>query len=138
MDLARRFVVEVVAPVAADLDRKTNSEECFSSEIVERGSEYGLRTLTLLPEYGGGGADSVTTARVVEEIAKGDMGVAVVFAQTLKLIQSFQAAATEEQRARFLPQLRDDRRALMAIGMTGRKRFISNGNRALFRSMRDA
>jgi acyl-CoA dehydrogenase len=89
------------------------------------------------------------------------MGVSVVFAQTLKLIQSFQAAATEDQRARFLPKLRDDRRALMAIGMTepqtasnyiipyqpagfvttavrkgrgwiinGRKRFISNGNRA--------
>ena len=40
---------------------------------------------------------------VVEELAKGDMGVSVVFAQTLKLIQSFQAAATEDQRARFLP-----------------------------------
>ena len=120
-----------------------------------------MRTLTLLPEYGGAGADCLTTAMVVEELAKGDMGVSVVFAQTLKLMQSFQAAATDDQRARFLPMLRDDRRALMAIGMTepqtasnyiipyqpagfvtsatrttggwvvnGKKRFISNGNRA--------
>ena len=161
VDIARKFAAEVIAPVAADLDRNVAPEDCFSWDIVEAGSDRGLRTLTLLPEYGGAGADCLTTALVVEELAKGDMGVSVVFAQTLKLIQSFQAAATEDQRARFLPKLRDDRRALMAIGMTepqtasnyiipyqpagfvttavrkgrgwiinGRKRFISNGNRA--------
>jgi alkylation response protein AidB-like acyl-CoA dehydrogenase len=161
VEVARQFVAEVVAPIAATLDRQTNPEDCFSWDIVEQGSARGLRTLTLLPEYGGGGADCVTTALVVEELAKGDMGVSVVFAQTLKLIQSLQAAANDDQRARFLPVLRDDPRALMAIGMTepqtasnyiipyapagfltravrtgagwiinGRKRFISNGNRA--------
>jgi alkylation response protein AidB-like acyl-CoA dehydrogenase len=161
VDIARKFVAEVIAPVAADLDRNVAPEDCFSWDIVEAGSDRGLRTLTLLPEYGGAGTDCLTTAMVVEELAKGDMGVSVVFAQTLKLIQSFQAAANEDQRARFLPKLRDDRRALMAIGMTepqtasnyiipyqpagfvttasrngrgwvinGRKRFISNGNRA--------
>ena len=160
-DIARKFAAEVIAPVAAGLDRNVAPEDCFSWDIVEAGSDRGLRTLTLLPEYGGVGADCLTTAMVVEELAKGDMGVSVVFAQTLKLIQSFQAAATNDQRARFLPKLRDDRRALMAIGMTepqtasnyiipyqpagfvttavrkgrgwvinGRKRFISNGNRA--------
>jgi alkylation response protein AidB-like acyl-CoA dehydrogenase len=161
VDIARKFAAEVIAPVAAGLDRNVAPEDCFSWDIVEAGSDRGLRTLTLLPEYGGAGADCLTTAMVVEELAKADMGVSVVFAQTLKLIQSFQAAATDDQRARFLPKLRDDRRALMAIGMTepqtasnyiipyqpagfvttavrkgrgwvinGRKRFISNGNRA--------
>ncbi|MSO82952.1 MAG: hypothetical protein EXQ53_06615 [Acidobacteria bacterium] len=163
VDKARAFVAEVVAPVAADLDRKTNPEDCFSWTIVEHGSARGLRTLTLMPEYGGAGADCLTTAMVVEEIARGDMGVSVVFAQTLKLIQALQGAATDEQRARFLPKVRDDPRCLLAIGMTepqtasnyiipygpatfvtsakrrgkgwvinGRKRFISNGNRARF------
>ena len=161
VEIARKFVADVVSPASADLDRQVNPEDCFSWDIVEQGSERGLRTLTLMPEYGGAGADCLTTAMVVEELAKGDMGVSVVFAQTLKLIQSFQAAATDDQRARFLPALRDDPRALMAIGMTepqtasnyiipyqpagfvtsatrkghgwvinGRKRFISNGNRA--------
>lgn len=163
VETARKFVAASVAPVAADLDRKTNPEECFSWDIVEQGSERGLRTLTLMPEYGGAGADCVTTAMVVEEIAKGDMGVSVVFAQTLKLIQALQGAANEAQRARFLPEVRDDPRCLLAIGMTepqtssnyiipyrpagfvtnakrqgsgwvinGKKRFISNGNRARF------
>jgi alkylation response protein AidB-like acyl-CoA dehydrogenase len=161
IDVTREFVASAVAPVAAELDRRTNPEDCFSWEIVEEGSKRGLRTLTLLPEYGGGGADCKTTAMVVEEMAKGDMGVSVVFAQTLKLIQSLQGAANDDQRKRWLPTLRDDPRALMAIGMTepqnasnyiipyapasfvtratrkgkgwvisGKKRFISNGNRA--------
>ena len=161
--LARTFVADVVTPVAADLDRQTSPEDAFSWDIVDKGSACGLRTLTLMPEYGGAGADCVTTAMVVEELARGDMGVSVVFAQTLKLIQALQGAATEEQRARFLPVVRDDPRCLLAIGMTepqtssdyiipyrpagfvtsakrkgagwvinGRKRFISNGNRARF------
>ena len=160
---ARTFVADVVTPVAADLDRQTSPEDAFSWDIVDKGSACGLRTLTLMPEYGGAGADCVTTAMVVEELARGDMGVSVVFAQTLKLIQALQGAATEEQRARFLPVVRDDPRCLLAIGMTepqtssnyiipyrpagfvtsakrkgagwvinGRKRFISNGNRARF------
>ncbi len=161
--IARTFVADAVVPVAADLDRQTSPEDAFSWDIVDKGSACGLRTLTLMPEYGGAGADCVTTAMVVEELARGDMGVSVVFAQTLKLIQALQGAATEEQRARFLPMVRDDPRCLLAIGMTepqtssdyiipyrpagfvtsatrkgagwlinGRKRFISNGNRARF------
>ncbi len=70
VEVARKFVSEVVAPVCADLDRQANPEDCFSWDIVERGSDRGLRTLTLLPEYGGGGADCLTTAMVVEELAK--------------------------------------------------------------------
>lgn len=163
VDIARTFVTDAVAPVAADLDRQTNPEDAFSWDIVDKGSACGLRTLTLLPEYGGAGADCLTTAMVVEELARGDMGVSVVFAQTLKLIQALQGAATNAQRARFLPAVRDDRRCLLAIGMTepqtssnyiipyrpagfvtkatrkgtgwvinGKKRFISNGNRARF------
>ena len=104
--------------MAADLDRRTNPEDCFSWDIVEKGSAVGLRTLTLAREYGGAGAGSLTTAMVIEEIAKGDMGVSVVFAQVLKLIQAFQAAANDDQRARFLPKLKDDPRYLMAIGIT--------------------
>jgi alkylation response protein AidB-like acyl-CoA dehydrogenase len=116
--IARQFVTDSVEPVAAALDGKTNPEDCFSWEIVEKGSELGLRTLTLMPEYGGAGADCLTTAMVVEELAKGDLGISVVFAQNLKLIQALQAAATNQQRARLLPGIRSDARFLLAIGIT--------------------
>jgi len=160
IDTVRRFVEDKVLPVAADLDRAQNPEECFSWEIVEAADKIGIRTLTLAEEHGGLGADSLTTAMVVEELAKGDLGISVVFAQTLKLAQTLQAATNDEQRERFLPKFRDDPRFLLAIGITepetasdyfiphpkpfvttatktaggwllnGMKHFISNGNRA--------
>jgi len=118
VETARKFVREAVTPACAALDRQPNPEDCFSWELIEKGSAAGLRTLTLTEEYGGGGADSLTTAMVVEELARGDLGISVVFAQTLKLIQTLQSAATAEQKARFLPKLRDNPRFLLAIGIT--------------------
>jgi alkylation response protein AidB-like acyl-CoA dehydrogenase len=156
--VAKRFGTEVVAPVAAELDRRPNPEDCFSWEIVEAASAAGLRTATLTEEYGGAGIDSLTTAKVVEELGKADLGVSVVIAQTLKIAQTLQATATPKQRDRFLPALAADPRFLLAIGITepenasnyfipfpedfrttatrvsggwkidGKKHFISNGN----------
>ncbi len=118
LETTRRFVADVVTPVAAELDRAQDPEDCFSWQIVERASEVGIRTMTLAEEHGGSGADCLTTAMIIEELAKGDLGIAVVFAQTLKLAQTLQGAATAEQRERFLPMFRDDPRFLLAIGIT--------------------
>ncbi len=158
VDVAARFGAEVVVPVAAELDARPNPEDCFSWEIVEAASAAGLRTATLSAEYGGAGIDSLTTARVVEELGRADLGVSVVLAQTLKIAQTLQQAASLEQRDRFLPRFAADPRFLLAIGITepenasnyfipyaedfrttatkvphgwvlnGKKHFISNGN----------
>ncbi len=117
-ELVRKFVIRVVLPVAAELDQRPNPEDCFSWQIVEEASRVGLRTLTLGEEYGGPGADSLTTAMVIEELAKGDLGVAVIFAQTLKIAQTLQKACTKAQKDRFLPGFREDPRFLLAIGIT--------------------
>ena len=114
----RTFVSEVVAPRAADLDRQERPEDCFSWEIVDEADARGLRTLTLAPEYGGAGVDALTTSMVIEELARGDLGVSVIFAQTLKIVQTIQGACSKEQRDRFLPMFRDDPRFLLAIGIT--------------------
>lgn len=114
----RQFANEVVAPVAAELDQQPNPEDCFSWDIVERASAVGIRTLTLTGEYGGAGADSLTAAMVIEELATVDLGVSVIFAQTLKIVQTLQHAATKEQKERFLPKFANDPRFLLAIGIT--------------------
>jgi alkylation response protein AidB-like acyl-CoA dehydrogenase len=160
LDTVRRFNAEVVAPVAAELDAKDDPEACFSWEIIEKSDDYGIRTMTLSEDWGGIGADSLTTALVVEELAKADIGISVVMAQTLKIAQILQLALTEAQQQKFIPLFRDDPRGLLAIGITepetasnyfvqhdapfhtkaekvdggwrinGMKHFISNGNRA--------
>jgi len=116
--LAAEFNERVVEPVAYELDGKADPEDSFSWEIIEEASKVGLRTLTLSPEYGGPGVDSLGVAIVVEELAKADIGVSVVIAQTLKLIQSIQGACTQEQKDRYMPRIRDDERCVLAIGFT--------------------
>ena len=116
--VAREFAERVVIPAAAELDRQPDAEHSFSWELVEEASKLGLRTLTLEPGYGGPGVDSLSAAVVIEELAKGDLGVAVVIAQTLKIIQTIQKAGTDEQKRRFLPRIRDDDRFVLAIGLT--------------------
>jgi len=118
VQLVQQFVARTVAPVAADLDRRADPEDCFSWQIVEEASNVGIRTLTLRAEYGGAGADSLTTAMVIEELAKGDLGVSVIFAQTLKIAQTLQRACTSEQARRFLSTFAANARGLLAIAIT--------------------
>jgi alkylation response protein AidB-like acyl-CoA dehydrogenase len=112
-----RFAREVVAPRAAELDRQTLPEDCFSWEIVERASALGIRTATLPEELGGVEADSLTTAMIVEELAKADLGVSVIFAQTLKIAQTLRATIRDDQQD-FLRRYAADERGLLAIGIT--------------------
>jgi alkylation response protein AidB-like acyl-CoA dehydrogenase len=162
LDSVARFVEEVVKPRAAALDAKTDPADGYSDEIVEAADAVGIRTMTLSEEYGGLGTDSLTTAMVVEELGKGDLGVSVVMAQTLKLAQIMEKALNEDQKKRSLAPFAEDPRGVLAIGITepdnasnyflpyptpfrtfaertkggfvvnGMKHFISNGNRASF------
>lgn len=47
LEVTRRFAQEVVSPVAADLDRAVDPEDCFSWDIVEKADAVGIRTATL-------------------------------------------------------------------------------------------
>jgi alkylation response protein AidB-like acyl-CoA dehydrogenase len=162
LESVRRFVEEVVKPRVAALDAETDPEAGYSHEIVEAANEIGIRTMTLSEELGGLGTDSLTTAMVVEELGRGDLGTSVVMAQTLKLAQIMEKALNEDQIERSLVPFAADPRGVLAIGITepdnasnyflphptpfrtfaekvdggfvvnGMKHFISNGNRASF------
>ena len=155
-----QFVEHEVTPRVAALDAHSDPEDCFSWEIVEKAHELGIRTTTLAERWGGLGTDPVTTAMIIEELSKGDLGVSATLGQTLKLIQVMQGLLSEEQQARVLPAFAKDPRGLLAIGITepenasnwmvpfptqfhttavkthggwivnGMKHFISNANRA--------
>ena len=162
LETVARFVEEEVTPRAAELDAKQDPRQSYSFEIVEKAHAVGIRTRTLSEKWGGLGADSLTTAMVIEELGKGDLGVSVIMAQTLKIAQIMQKALNAEQQARVLPGFAADPRGMLAIGITepdnasnyflpyptpfrtsaektkggwivnGMKHFISNGNRASY------
>lgn len=160
VETVRRFVEDEVTPKAAALDAEQDPANCYSWEIVEKAHALGIRTMTLDEKWGGLGTDPLTTAMVIEELSKGDLGVAITLGQTLKLAQIFQSGLNEEQKVRVLPGFVQDPRGMLAIGITepdnasnylvpfptpfrtvavktkggwivnGMKHFISNANRA--------
>ena len=162
LETVKRFVEAEVQPRAAALDAQQDPAKSFSWEIVEKANAVGIRTITLDEKWGGLGTDSLTTAMVIEELGIGDIGVSVIFAQTLKIAQIMQKALNAEQQMRVMSAFAKDPRGMLAIGITepdnasnyflpyptpfrtngektkggwivnGMKHFISNGNRSSF------
>lgn len=126
LGVVREFNERVVAPRAMQLDAQVDPRDCWSWEIVEEADAVGLRTLTLAPEYGGAGIDTLTAAMVIEELCRGDLGVGVVMAQNLKFIQMVQGGATDEQKARYLSVIAQDPRCVIAVAGTEPRRGSDN------------
>jgi alkylation response protein AidB-like acyl-CoA dehydrogenase len=113
-DTVRRFALDRVAPVAADLDR----EKRFPYELVEAMAELGLMGMTIPEEYGGGGTDTLSYAIAIEELTRVDSSVAVTVAAHHSLgTLPIHLFGNEEQRRRWLPDLASGRK-LAAFGLT--------------------
>src|SRR6476620_678617 len=74
--LARDFAQQEVKPVAEELDRTKS----FPYEIVKKLGELGLMGMPYPEEYGGGGADNLSYAIAIEELARADSSVAITMA----------------------------------------------------------
>ena len=117
-DTVRDFVRQEIKPVALKPERLEPFERPLLTEILDKTSQMGLRTMALSEDNGGAGADNLTGAIVTEELAVGDVDVAAVLAETSTLSHIlFDRLMTPAQRASLLPQfLADDRYHLAFAG----------------------
>jgi alkylation response protein AidB-like acyl-CoA dehydrogenase len=100
--LARDFAQNEVAPVAEELDR----EKRFPYDIVKKLGELGLMGIPYSEEYGGGGADTLSYALVIEELARVDSSVGITVAAHTSLgTWPIYAFGSDEQKQRYLPDL---------------------------------
>jgi short-chain 2-methylacyl-CoA dehydrogenase len=100
--LARDFAQQEVKPVAGDLDR----EKRFPYAIVAKLGELGLMGIPYPERYGGAGADTLTYALVVEELARVDSSVAITVAAHTSLgTWPIYAFGDEQQKSEWLPRL---------------------------------
>ena len=110
----REFAETVVAPVAFELDR----ENKFPEDIVAQMADLGIMGLPTAEEYGGAGADVISYAIAVEELARVDGGVGVILSAHTSLgtypIDHF---GTEEQKQKYLIPLAKGEN-LGAFGLT--------------------
>jgi butyryl-CoA dehydrogenase len=110
----REFAEKEVAPRAAETDETGQ----FPWPIVERMAALGLMGLPIPEEYGGAGADTLSYATAVEEIARACGSTAITLAAHVSLAcKPLLMFGSEEQKRRYLVPLAQGK-WLGAFGLT--------------------
>jgi alkylation response protein AidB-like acyl-CoA dehydrogenase len=123
-DTVRDFARNEVAPRAAELD----ATKSFPDELVGKLGELGLMGIPFPAEYGGGGADNLSYALAVEELARIDSSVAITMAAHTSLgTMPIYLWGDDAQREEWLPQLCSGQR-LAAFGLTEPEAGSDAGN----------
>jgi short-chain 2-methylacyl-CoA dehydrogenase len=123
-DTVREFARQEVAPVAAELDR----EKRFPYELIAKLGELGLMGIPLPQDYGGGGADTLSYAMVIEELGRVDASLAITVAAHTSLgTLPIHLWGTDEQKSQWLPELCSGRK-LAAFGLTEPEAGSDAGN----------
>ena len=110
----REFAENEVKPLATEIDE----EERFPMETVEKMAKLGMMGIYFPKQYGGAGADVLSYAMCVEELAKvcGTTAV-IVSAHTSLCAAPIFENGTEEQKMKYLPDLCSGKK-IGAFGLT--------------------
>ena len=110
----REFAEGAIGPVAEELDRTGR----FPLELVAAAAELGLMGIPIPAEWGGAGADTVSYAIAIEELARVDQSFAITVAAHTSLgTTPILRFGSDQQRQRWLPPLASGER-LAAFGLT--------------------
>ena len=107
-DTVRDFVQNEVKPAALHPARLEPFEKPLMSEQLEDASRMGLRTLSVSEAAGGAGADMLTSCIVLEELAAGDVDIAVALSLTQSLARALEEHMSPAQRSKFFGQFLED------------------------------
>jgi alkylation response protein AidB-like acyl-CoA dehydrogenase len=112
--LAREFAERELRPIAAECDER----EDFPDGLLKKAAGVGLTSYAIPEQYGGGGADAVTSSLIAEELAWGCAALAGTIQATMFPVRPLERFGTEEQRRRYLPLLARADGTLGAIAFT--------------------
>ncbi|MGC5328535.1 acyl-CoA dehydrogenase [Brevibacillus sp. SYSU BS000544] len=100
--MIREFANEVVAPGADERDKSKQ----FPVDIFKQMSELNLMGLPFSEEYGGGGADYISFALVVEELSRACASTGITYSAHISLGGApLSLFGTEEQKQKYLSQV---------------------------------
>jgi butyryl-CoA dehydrogenase len=100
-ELARDIAVREIAPHIAQWDREHTFPRGFFTTL----SNAGLMGIVVPEAYGGAGADYVSYALAVEEIARVDAGSAVTFSVHMMIASAIARLGSDDQKSTYLPRL---------------------------------
>ncbi len=99
--LAAEIAQREIAPYVAQWDRA----HVFPRELYRKLTDAGIMGILVPDEYGGAGADYVSYALAIEELARVDAGTAVTLSVHSMICSAIRKLGTQRQRERWLPEL---------------------------------
>jgi len=100
-NLAREIAQREIAPHIAAWDKA----HYFPRELYTKLDAAGLMGIVVPERYGGAGADYVSYALAIEELARVDAGTAVTLSVHAMITSAINRLGTDEQKERYLPRL---------------------------------
>ncbi len=98
----REFAQREIAPGAAQRDEAAS----FPSELIPKAAALGLLGINVPQEFGGAGLDALSTAMIIEEIARVDGAFALIVASHNSLCTGhILVCGNEQQKEKYLPLL---------------------------------
>ncbi len=107
--VGHEFAKNEIRPLAAEFDRKTDPNETFPWDLYRRGNDLGFNRALVPPEYGGPGLGDLDFAVLMEEIAWGDVGVALTYLAHWLALRPLINGGNDDQKSRFLREPAGDR-----------------------------
>ena len=117
-DLAHNFAEKEIRPIISDREWLQDPTKRIPWEVVEEGSKLGFRTMTVPTEFGGLDCSLSTLILVLEELSWGDLGVAIIFEQTLKTVRRIARLGSIEQKSDLFPSFMKNNRYVMSGAVT--------------------
>ena len=106
--LGHAFARNEIRPLAAQFDRVTDPHDSFPWEIYRKGNELGFNTALVPEANGGAGLGDLDFAILMEELAWGDVGVALTYLAHWLALRPLINGGNDDQRRRFLGPLPED------------------------------
>ncbi len=101
-EMVRAFAEKELAPGAAERDEK----EKFDTDLFRKMGELGILGITVPPEYGGAGLDTVSATIVMEELGRVCASTALSYlAHSMLAVHNLSTNANEAQKKKYLPRL---------------------------------
>jgi len=112
--LAHEFAERELRPIAHEWDER----EAYPPDLLAKAARVGLTSYAIPAEYGGGGADAVTSALISEELSWGCAGLAATIQATMFPVRPLLRFGSAVQLDRYLPLLAREEGTLAAIAFT--------------------
>jgi len=108
-ETVRKFAEKEIRPTVREVDKNPDPIASFPWAVVKKANKLGFGKILIPTKYGGYGGGLFDYALLLEELAYGDVGIAMIFMINNSLARIIAVEGNEEQKERWLRPISEDK-----------------------------